>query len=257
MGASKADGRSGTQSIERAMALLREISARGQFGWQLSDLATRCRIERSTAHRILACLVRERMVRQRPSDRHYMPGPLLFELGLAVPEFGELQHAARSRLNALARRTNGIAFLFMRSGDDFVCAVRAGGSELKAVSCVPGTRRPLVLSAGGVAILLALPVAEARATIRRNLSALSRYDEERIRGIRSMLYRTHATGFAVNGGDTIHGINGFGLALCDEGGRPFASIAISGPEHSLTLERLPELRQLLQETAAELHAACR
>jgi len=256
MGANKAIGRSGTQSIERAMVLLREISARGQFGWQLSDLAARCHIERSTAHRILACLIRERLVRQRSNDRHYMPGPLLFELGLSVPEFGELQHVARSRLAALARRTSGTAFLFMRSGDDFVCAVRAGGSELKAATCIPGTRRPLVLSSGGVAILLALPVPEARATIRRNLAALNGYDEGRIRAIRNMLYRTHATGFAVNAGDTVHGVNGFGLALCDKAGAPFASIAIAGSEHTFPLERLPELRQWLQETATELHGAC-
>lgn len=185
-----------------------------------------------------------------------MPGPLLFELGLSVPEFGELQHAARKRLAALARSTSATAFLFMRSGDDFVCAVRAGSCELKAVSCIPGTRRPLVLSAGGVAILFALPVPEAHAAIHRNLEALSGYDETRIRGIRSMLYRSRAMGFAVNGGDTVPGVNGFAIALCDESGLPFASIAISGPEHTLPLERLPELRQVLQESAVELRAAC-
>jgi DNA-binding IclR family transcriptional regulator len=252
MGTRRAAGRSGTQSIERATVLLREISARGQFGWQLSDLAARCRIGRSTAHRMLACLVRERLVKQRSSDRHYMPGPMLFELGLSLPELGELQHSARGQLAALARRTGGAAFLYMRSGDDFVCAARAGGAELKALTCLPGTRRPLVLSAGGVAILLALPIPEARAIIRRNLASLSGYDEGRVQAIRTMLWRTHDTGFAVNAGDTVPGVNGFAIALCDANGSPFASIAIAGPERTFPLERLPELRQWLQETAAEL-----
>ena len=29
----------GTQSIERALRILRELAARGEFGWRLSDLA--------------------------------------------------------------------------------------------------------------------------------------------------------------------------------------------------------------------------
>ena len=161
MGNSDENERSGTQSIERAVALLREISTHGQFGWQMSDLAARCHLGKSTAHRILACLVRERLVRQRPNDRHYLPGPMLFELGLSLPAFGDLQHTARKRLAEVAKRTSCIAFLFLRSGDDFVCAVRVGSRELKALTIFLGSRRPLITSAGGVAILLKLPVPDA------------------------------------------------------------------------------------------------
>ena len=166
---SKSSARSGTQSVERAIALLREVLARAHFGWQLGDIAARCQLSRSTTHRILAHLVRQGLVVQRPADRHYLPGPCLFELGLALPEYGDLQYVARGRLTALANCSGGVAFLYFRSGDDFVCAVRAGKTETKALTIVPGTRRPLIMSAGGAAILRALPAEEARAIIRRNL----------------------------------------------------------------------------------------
>src|SRR5689334_14778147 len=95
--------RSGTQAIERAMVILREIANRGHLGWQLSELAPRCGLSKTTTHRLLTCLVRERMVRQAPGGHLYLPGPMLFELGLAaLPERGELQYVARNRLTALA-----------------------------------------------------------------------------------------------------------------------------------------------------------
>jgi DNA-binding IclR family transcriptional regulator len=59
----------GTQSIERAVALLKELSARGTFGWRLSDLAAHCNLDKGTAHRILNCLQRERLVQQRGPGR--------------------------------------------------------------------------------------------------------------------------------------------------------------------------------------------
>lgn len=253
----KAVQRSGTQSIERAIGLLREISTRGQFGWQLSDLAARCQLGKSTAHRMLICLIRERLVSQRPADRHYMPGPMLFELGLALPELGELQYRARSRLAVLAARTSGAAFLLFRSGDDFVCAARVGGAELKALTVFPGTRRPLVTAVGGAAMMLALSVGQARAIINRNFANLRGvgYNRARLRAIRDMLERTHAQGFAINAGDTLPGVNAFGLALRDSEGVPFAAITVEGTAQALPLDRLPEIRRLMQATAEELQEA--
>jgi DNA-binding IclR family transcriptional regulator len=247
----KTSPRRGTQSIQRAIGLLREISTRGQFGLQLSDLAARCRLDKSTAHRMLICLVRERLVSQRASDRRYLPGPMLFELGLALPELGELQYRMRSRLAALA--SAGAAFLLFRSGDDFVCAARVGSID-KALTISPGTRRPLVTSAGGAAIMLALPVGQARAIINRNFATLRGmgYDRARLRAIRDMLERSHAEGFAINAGDTLPEVNAFGLALRDSAGEPFASITVEGSAQALPLSRLPEIRCLMQAVVEEL-----
>lgn len=246
--------RSGTQSIERAVALLREISTRGQFGWQMSDLAERCHLGKSTAHRILACLVRERLVRQRSSDRHYLPGPLLFELGLSLPALGGLQHAARKRIAELAKRTSGVSFLLLRSGDDFVCAARAGNRDLKSLTISPGTRRPLVSSVGGVAMLLALPIPEARLIVRRNFATLaeSGMSKARMQGMRLMLEHTKSAGFAVNAGYLVAGFNAFGLAVSDANEAPIAAITVVGPSATLPIGRFSEIRRLLQAAVDDL-----
>ena len=253
------DKRSGTQTIERAAALLREICLSGHSGGQLSDLAARCGLRKSTAHRILTCLTRERLVRQCPDNRHYLAGPMLFELGVsASPERSEFQHAMRNRLWTLSRQTSGVAFLFYRSGDDFVCAVRAGTAKCKArdLPVFPGTRRPLVLGTGGMAILLAIPREESLQIVERNIATLNGgFGAAYIEGVRDMIKHSYERGFAINAGDIMPGLNAFSLALRNQAGEPFAAISLAGSAREFPLERLDEFRELLYAAAKDLPGA--
>jgi DNA-binding IclR family transcriptional regulator len=167
-----------------------------------------------------------------------------------------MQFTARNRLAALARQTSAVAFLFFRSGDDLVCAVRVGTARLeaKALAILPGTRKPLVTAAGGVAILLAMPRVQARLTIERNFQDLSDYSEREIAGMRRIVERSFAAGAAASLGDVIAGVNAFGLALRDSSGAPFASIALAGPARRLPAEREHEFRAMLRAIADELEA---
>jgi DNA-binding IclR family transcriptional regulator len=251
------ESRSGTQTIERAVGLLRYIATHHHTGCRLSTLAGDCDLRKSTAHRILACLIREGLVLQRPSDRRYVLGPMLFELGLsATPERLEIQHAARIKLSELARRTSSIAKLYFRSGDDFVCSVRVGDARIAAKELVvfPGSRRPLCYAAGGAAILMALPRREGFQILRRNLDCLHYYSHASASGIMRMMRRSIRLGIAVNECDVTPGINGIGLALCHANGEPFGSISISGPKEMLPIGRLDEYRELLEETVRQLWA---
>lgn len=250
--------RSGTQSIERTIALLREIALSGPSGGKLSDIATRCDLRKSTAHRMLMCLVRENLVQRRPDDQRYMLGSMLFELGIsAQPERSMFQIAARSRLTALAKQTDAVAFLFFRSGDDFVCSQRVGFARLQAkgLTIFPGTRRPLVTAAGGVAFLTAVPYEDAMPVVRRNYANLNKYSDASIEGITRMLNHSTDIAFAVNAGEILEGVNEFGLALRDRDGHPFASISLAGHEQQLPMEKLEEYRVILEEAAKGLQAA--
>jgi DNA-binding IclR family transcriptional regulator len=93
---------SGTQSLTRSIKLMRVLATRGEIGWRLSDLAAACGLDKGTAHRILASLVKERLVQPRPDDRRYLPEPLLYELGLSLPGHHEFQAAANVHLGAWA-----------------------------------------------------------------------------------------------------------------------------------------------------------
>lgn len=244
--------RTGTQTLERGAMLLRELAARGPVGWRLSDLAKRCELDKGTAHRIMAFLVRERLARQREGDRRYVPGPLLFELSLALPGYGAFQSACVPHLKRLAARLGGFAFLCLRSGDDFVCAANAGSSTIRALAHEVGLRRPLVASAGGVAIVVALPPEEARAVVAENMRRVRLSGEVRTKAVERMLRRSEAQGHGIHLGDIVPEVNTYGVAIRDARGTPFASVSVAGASADFPLARAGEIVAALEATAAEI-----
>jgi DNA-binding IclR family transcriptional regulator len=241
--------RPGTQTLERGARLLRELAARGTVGWRLSDLARRCALDKGTAHRILACYVRERLARQRPGDRRYVPGPLLFELSLALPAYAAFQAAATTHLAAAAAALDAYAFLCLRSGSDFVCAANAGTASVKALEHEVGLRRPLVVSAGGAAILGALAPADAAAVIAENMRRVQAAGEVRAKAVERMLRRSQSQGYGVHLGDIVPNVNTYGVAIRDAAGVPFASICLAGPAEDFVASRVPRILGALESGA--------
>jgi DNA-binding IclR family transcriptional regulator len=244
--------RHGTQTIERTVTILKELGARGGMGWRLSDLAKSCELDRGTTHRILACLVRERLARQRGSDRRYVPGPLLFELGLSLSALASFQSACGAPLARAARRLNGVSLLCLRSGTEFVCAGRAGSLEIKALTIDVGTRRPLIVSVGGVAILIALPKEEARAIVTENLRQLARFGAARIRSLQRTIRESESRGYGVSQSEIVPGVSAFGVPILDAHERPFASISIVGPSENFPSPRIPEVITTVQREARSI-----
>jgi DNA-binding IclR family transcriptional regulator len=247
----RAARRSGAQSTERTLQLLRVISTRGHFGWRLSDLAQHCEIGPSTAHRLLACLVRERLVHQRANDRHYMPGPMLFELSLALPAcYEEFLGAAQASLARLARRTHAMSYLMLRSGSDFVVAARAGTPAQKAFSLEIGTRRPLLTGAGGIAMLVALREDDRNEIVARNLKEIRRFDLARVRSLEKVLAESHKQGYGVHHGQIVPGVHALALAVFGPDAKPFASLSVLGPADILPASRTKQVMALLKDEAA-------
>jgi DNA-binding IclR family transcriptional regulator len=244
----------GTQTLERGIRLLRELAARGTVGWRLSDLARRCELDKGTAHRLLACLVRERLVRQRPGDRRYVPGPLLFELSLALPGYAVLQAVSTKHLSRAAEALEAYTFLCLRSGVDFVCAAHAGRASAKALEHDVGLRRPLLVSAGGVAIVVALPAEEAAAVVAENMRRVQAGGEVRVKAVERMLRRSQAHGCGVHLSDIVPGVNTYGVAVRDSAGVPFASISVAARAEELPLARLPAVARVLEEAARGIAA---
>ena len=246
------DGRLyGTQSVARAMSLVREVATRGQFGWRLVDLAERCGLDKGTAHRLLAHLKRERMVRQRSSDRHYVPGPLMFELSLALPEYGGFLRAGNASLHRLVERLSGVGFLYLRSGYDFVCALRIGAPRIN-LSIDAGTRRPLMTSAGGIAMIMAMADDEARDVLAHNRSVVSRFGGVPVASLERMLKRSQTHRLAMHEHDLIPGWNSYAVAVRDVAQAPFASLMVAGEADALSRVRDPQIAKLLSGEAAAL-----
>src|SRR3954453_11536798 len=73
----------GTQSIRRAVAVLRILATARETGLKLTEISMHAELTRPTAHRILSVLVAEGVVEQRAGTRRYVVGEQIPLLALA------------------------------------------------------------------------------------------------------------------------------------------------------------------------------
>lgn len=241
---------SGTQTIGRAVQLLKVVATGRRPGWRLSDVAAACNLDPATAHRMLKRLVAERLV-VRDADRHYRPGPLLFELGLSFPQPLQLVEAVRAPLAALARESRAVGSLWLPSGFDVVCANRVGTANTSVFVDV-GTRRPAASMAPGLSILLGLPRKQRRAILAENLARIPHLFPGRLDGFKAMITRSERAGYGITYGDVGIGIFSIGAAIESRGGQPLAALALIGSTDDLPPHRVDRLAARLQATAAKI-----
>lgn len=245
--------RAGTQSLRRAVLLLREISTRHSGGWTLTELATQCGLDRTTTHRMLEALTREGLVSRPPGTLKYLLGPMAFELGLAAARRFDPRAACAPALKRLRDRTGDTVFLNVRSGLDAVCVERLDGDNpSNALLIDVGARRSLVTSAGGAAIVVALPPAERTRVVRACLASLRRAGAAHRAGILRMLQRSEAAGHGLNFDDIAPGIAAIGVPILDDDGAPVAAISVAAATKRLDERRRAKILDLLAPEAARL-----
>lgn len=163
----------GTQAIARAASLLREIANAAEGDRGLADLAQSLGLERPTAYRILRRLVQEGLVQQNPATKGYLLGPLIYELGLIAKPPVRLQALASEALSRIALESGDTAFAIVPSGLDSVCLDRKEGSyPVKALMMGVGRRRPMGIGAGSLAMLAAMPAAQAGRVLDANAARI-------------------------------------------------------------------------------------
>lgn len=242
--------RSGTQSIERAIRILKAVAERGEIGWRPTDIAEYCGLEKTTAHRMLKSLAAERLLRQRAGDRRYIPGPMLFELASALPAYMGFRDAMHDELVTIARRHNCYALLHLKSGVESVCIDRVGTSRVHPLTIV-GTRRPLTESTAGVAMLLAMPKKQRDQALEAIQKASRAQQATRRATIyKRILDQSRQAGCAYSEGDVVPGLGAVAVAIADASGKPCIAIGVMGSISQVAGERLAK-------TAAALHKDAR
>ena len=240
---------SGTQSIERALTLMREIAAHNRTGSRLLDLASRTGLQRPTVHRMLKCLALENMVQQDPDSHRYYLGSMVFELGLtAAPRFN-LREICHPAMNRIADATGDTVFLTQRSGLDSVCVDRQEGTfPIKTFTLEIGMRRPLGVGTGSLAILSALSDDEVRRVVAANTGRLPEYGLTPS-SLLAQVKRAQKLGYAVREMPTLAGVRSIGHAIHNQGGMAFAALSLSAISSRMSEKSVGELATLLRTEA--------
>lgn len=148
----------GAQSAAKILSLLRIVGAHRGAGIRLRDLTELSGLDRSTTHRLLTCLLAEGFVEQIDSTKLYRLGLEALQWGFSSDGLATVVDRIRPVMQRLSRQTGDTVFLLVRSGDFALCLHREEGSyPIKAFMVDKGMRRPLGISAVGVAMLALMP----------------------------------------------------------------------------------------------------
>lgn len=244
---------SGTQSIHRTARILRELAAADKSGMRLIDLSRRTGLEGPTIHRILKRLMVEGLVAQRRGTRVYTLGPLVYELGLAAARRYDIRAICRPVLESLAQETGDSIFLNVRSGLDAVCIDRKEGwFPIKTLVYEIGTRRPLGVGAGGIALMLPLSTDEVEEIMAVNAPRISAFGHLTPSMVSEHYRRSKALGYGFDDETAVRGVSAVGVPVAIDEGAAYASISVAAITSRMSDKRKMDLVSLLCRTVAEL-----
>jgi IclR family acetate operon transcriptional repressor len=243
--------RSGTQSVERAIAVL-ECFASSDRSLGLTEIARAVGLTPSTAHRLLRALIAARYVEQDPTTEHYRLG-----LGVAVLGQRALEQSgyslARPILERLSADTGESASLGIRRGTEVVVIERTSGSASLRFDHPTGAEIAMHASAMGK-VLLAFSNESIDAEVAR-LGHLEPFTEGTITApteVAAELAAVAAVGYATNLEERYPGVCGVAAPVRSSIGWAHASVGVQGPSVRLTPQRLRELAPFVVAAANDV-----
>lgn len=226
---------SGSQAVLRALSLLSSVGRGGSRGLSLGELASSTGLSPPTARRLLLALSSARMVEQDPATRNYRLGPEAWLLASFAQDRHGLLTQAEDCLTRLAEESGDTALLTVQQQDHALCLMRIEGAfPIRTHALKTGDRNPMGIGAGALAILAALPEAEAAPMVKALPDP-----------IRADYHTARQQGFAFNPGRVVPGSWGLGLAILWPDGRPAGALSLAAIDARMDAERRPLLIAML------------
>ncbi|MCY1371024.1 HTH-type transcriptional repressor AllR [compost metagenome] len=159
-------------------------------------------------------------------------------------------------MRGIAEEVGDTVYLILRSGSEAVCLDRCEGpSPIRVLTLSVGSRRPLGLGAGGLALLSALPDEERFSMVQtiapRTLELAGLGEAELLDAVAD----ARKAGFAYVTSRVNLGVSGIGVPIYDALGRPFAAVSIAAIHERMPRDRAASLASLLQFKARSISVA--
>jgi DNA-binding IclR family transcriptional regulator len=242
----------GSQTLRRAVTVLRALAGVQDRGARLVDIAEQCDLTRPTAHRLLQVLVEEGLAARLPASTRYAIGPEAALLGIARSSPLSMRSVADPVLRRITDATGDSVALTVRSGPDSLCVDRRAGTyPIQVMSVVVGARLPLGVGVGGQAILAFLPDDEIDEVLRKNGTRLVRRRLTAVE-LRERLRQVRRVGYAFTEAGTVPGTHVLAVPVFDGDRQPIAALSISAMAARLPAARAKQLVPLLAAEAQRL-----
>lgn len=242
----------GSQTLRRAVAVLRALAGAQERGARLADVAEQCDLTRPTAHRLLQVLTEEGLAARLSASTRYVIGPEAALLGIARPSALPMRSVAEPVLRRITEATGDAVSLTVRSGPDSLCVDRRAGTyPIQVMSVVVGARLPLGVGVGGQAILAFLPEDVIDEVLRKNSARLARR-RLTVTQLRERLGQVRRHGYAFTEAGTVPGTHVLAVPVFDADRQPIAALSISAMAARLPAARAKQLVPMLAAEAQRL-----
>lgn len=236
------------RAVERALDVLQCFTSQTPE-LTMSQISERIGLNKSTVHRLLLTLERNRFVERDPVTGMYRPGLRLLQMASLAMEQNNLRRLAVPFLQKLRDEYRENVNLALLDGADVIYVDVIEGSQRVKLAAIPGQRLPAFCTASGKAILAFLPEDQIKRVLERGmpqhtsatLTSLEKFFED--------VQQIRKRGFAISEQEFEEGINAIAAPICNQ---PIASISIAGPAYRLTLGRMLELGPSLLAIARDI-----
>lgn len=236
-------------TLARGLGILRLLSQAGPAGLGIAEICKREGLNRVTAHRIVAGLVRERWLEQ-DGERRYRLGVQAWQVGRAAQTQFDLISVGDPSLDVIERNTHDTVFLLRRIGDEALCIARREGSyPVKLLVMDVGVSYPLGVGAATLAILAHLAEADFEAALASTAAKLKGFPRLTVATIRRMAKETRTRGFAFSSGFIVPEACAVAVPIFDGTGAPMGSFACAASPARMQGDQLDLVVETLRREA--------
>jgi DNA-binding IclR family transcriptional regulator len=244
-----------TSSVQKACRILRTMSDAKNA--RLTDIAREAGLDKATTLRLLEVLTRDGFVTRDPMTKHYSLGTEVFVLGAAAQSRFDPRPIVGASLLRLAHGFEDTAMLSVPSGAEAICvALQEGTYPIRANYLEVGSRRPLGVGAGSLALFAWMPDRQIEALMPMVVARLERYPRITRSVLEDHIEQSRKRGYAMILDLIVERMGGIAMPILAADGRPVAAIAIAALTERIT-SREETLAAALKREVAECVAAWR
>jgi DNA-binding IclR family transcriptional regulator len=240
-------------AIQKVCAILRVLAQRSPL--RLTDIADTTSLNKATALRILNSLIEEGFVSRVTGAKTYELGQEARVMAVGARRSVDIAELAQPSLLRLSERSADTALLSVRSGVEALYLARSVGSHpLQPNYLQIGSRRPLGVGAGALALLVWLPDAEIEAVIEVIVPRLAKSPRITPKFLRERIAIARKAGHTVLIDAAFPGMGGVGVPVRDDAGEVVAALSIGAASDRIR-RREGELADMLKKEAQVLARA--
>jgi DNA-binding IclR family transcriptional regulator len=235
--------------VQKACRLVRAMSDARHA--RLTEIAAAAGLDKATALRLLDALAREGFVVRDPRTKLYALGPEVFVLGAAAAARFDPRPIVRPSLIRLANEFEDTVILSVPRGAESVCVdIQPGSFAIRANYLEVGSRRPLGVGAGSLALLAWMPDEELQAVMPLVAARLERYPRITPKLLEKHALQSRKRGYALLLDVVVPRMGGIAVPVLGQDGRPAAALSIAALSERITSREDALATALKREAAA-------